>query len=276
MSHDTIDHIATVFPINAEALQAKTTLPQRRVIIKEFGLNTSAHGIPGIARSQSISNRFFWFVTFMAFTGIMIYFVVQAILGYYSYPTQTSVDIADQWPQAFPAVTICNYSPFRYDTFIDGYLNYTNARNLTNTTDIKTFSFEQSLYIADYVQYKLNRNESLDAFLYPLRSMLIKCVYNNARCSASDFVHFISPQYGSCYTFNALAPNINNGTVRLNSENGYSGELQLDLYIHSEQYVPFLTDGKSSIGSHLILFHILICSHKHRRNGARQHTVSHH
>lgn len=245
MANTTIQQIATVFPIDSEALKAQSNLGQRRVIIKEFSLNTSAHGIPGIARSQSIHNRVFWFFSFIAFTGIMFYFGTQAVLQYYSYPTQTLVNTADQWPQAFPAVTFCNYSPYRYDTFIGPFLNYTNALNLTNTTDTNTFSRQQAIYVSDYVQYRLNRNESLNEFYYPLKSMLIKCVYNGANCSTADFVQFISPTYGLCHTFNAEVPHINNGEIHYNNENGFAGRLQLELYLHSHQYIPYLSDGKA-------------------------------
>ncbi|CAF1045286.1 unnamed protein product [Adineta steineri] len=77
--------------------------------------------------------------------------------------------------------------------------------------------------------------------------MLIECVYNGENCSSADFVEFISPTYGLCYTFNAQSSHINNGTIHYNNENGYSGQLQLDLYIHSHQYVPYLTDAVSIV-----------------------------
>ena len=107
----------------------------------------------------------------------------------------------------FLAFLICNYSPFRYDLFVNDYLNYTNSMNLTNTNNVT--SKDQSLYIYHFLQYKLNRNESLTNYFYSLDDMLIKCVYNN--------------------------------------ENGYSGSLDLDFYLHARQYVPYLTDGISLV-----------------------------
>ncbi|CAF0949730.1 unnamed protein product [Adineta steineri] len=195
MTDSTIKNIATVSPITAEALKPEGKSQENRIIIKDFSLNTSTHGIPGIARSESIPNRLFWSISFISFLGIMLYFINQSILTYYSYPTQTLVSLSDEWPQAFPTVTICNYSPFRYDKFISSFLNYTNPFNLTNTTDTTIFTEQQSLSIPDYLQYKLNRNESLTEFYYPLSSMLIKCVYNGENCSSADFVEFISPTY---------------------------------------------------------------------------------
>lgn len=128
------------------------------------------------------------------------------------------------------------------------------------------FSRQQASYVFDYVQYKLNQNESLTEFYYPLESMLIKCVYNGANCSAADFIQFTSSVYGLCHTFNSEAPHINNGEVHYNNENGFSGRLQLDLYIHSHQYIPYISDGKSMplitdqsfANSLLILFDVYI------------------
>ena len=240
-SNATIKNLAAVFPITVENLKPEGN----RSIIKEFSLNTTTHGIPGIARSNTIHNRIFWSISFVVFTGITCFFISQAIRAYFQYETQTSLTFHDEWPQAFPAVTICNYSPFRYDLFVNDYLNYTNSMNLTNTNNVT--SKDQSLYIYHFLQYKLNRNESLTNYFYSLDDMLIKCVYNNDNCSTKDFVEFLSPTYGLCHTFNALSPSINNGSVHYNNENGYSGSLDLDFYLHTRQYVPYLTDGISLV-----------------------------
>lgn len=245
----TIKQIASVFPIEAEALKPERTLRQNGPIIKEFSLNTSMHGIPGIARSQSVHNRVFWTISFVIFTSVMCFFIVQAILAYFKYPTQTSVEFVGQWPQPFPAVTICNYSPLRYDRFIGPYRDYTNSLNLTNTTDKakKNFTRTQGAYIDQFLQSKLNRNESLSDFYFSLESMLVKCVYNGHNCSAADFIQFKLPLFGNCYTFNAQVEHINNGSVHYNNEHGMSGQLELGLYTHKHQYVPYLSDSTTPV-----------------------------
>lgn len=244
MTDTTIKQIATVFPINADALKTDLKYHRRRSIIREFSLNTTAHGIPGIARSQSIPNRIFWTFSSIIFTGIMIYFITESIRAYFRYPTQTLVTAVDEWPQPFPAVSICNYSPLRRDRFIQPFLNYLYSRNLTDTTNISTITRQQASYIRDFLQYKLNRGESLDDYLFPLSSILMSCVYNGQNCSADDFTSFLSPFYGLCYTINAENQRIRNGTIFYNTDNGAFGLLQLQLYTHSHQYIPYFTDGR--------------------------------
>ncbi|CAF1474192.1 unnamed protein product, partial [Rotaria sordida] len=98
-------------------------------------------------------------------------------------------------------------------------------------------------YISSFVQYKLNRNESMDPFFYSLSSMLWTCSYNSQPCSASNFISFTTSAYGLCYTFNAKLKNDSVNTIRYGNEDGGEGRLELGLYVHSNQYVPYLVDG---------------------------------
>lgn len=77
----------------SSGIKDEKELRRPRSIMKEFSLNTSTHDLPGIARSESIHNCVFWSISFICFTGIMIYFVAEAILEYFKYPAQIDVDI---------------------------------------------------------------------------------------------------------------------------------------------------------------------------------------
>lgn len=257
MPNETIEHVATVFPIDPEILKPHSKLKRTGSIIKEFGLNTSTHGIPSIARSETILNRIFWSISTLIFASIMTYFIVEAIIAYFQYPSQTSVSVIVEWPQAFPAVTICNYCPLRYDRFIGPYLNYlqmfnltniTDINNLINITDINNFTYEQSLYIRDFLTYKLNQNETLYEYFYSLDIMLMSCNYNGISCSSANFTWFASASFGFCYTFNAKLKNaaVNDG-IRYSSDNGGYGLLELRLYAHQQLYVPYLSYGKCQL-----------------------------
>ncbi|CAF3660232.1 unnamed protein product [Rotaria sordida] len=243
----TIKNATNIFSRKPEVLKQLPTVQRPGSIIKEFSLNTSTHGLPGIARSQSIPNRIFWSVSTLIFTGVMIYFIVQAIRAYFEYPTQTSVSTMFEWPQAFPAVTICNYSPIQYNKFIGPFLNYTNSLNLTNTTDTTQFTYTQSLYVADFINYKLNHEDSLKEFFYPLETMMISCEYNGITCSVANFTWFLTPSYGTCYTFNAKLKNAVNGGIRYNADNGRMGIFKLQLYAHRHQYVPYLSNATGMV-----------------------------
>ncbi|CAF3599659.1 unnamed protein product [Rotaria socialis] len=229
--------VATVFRVDRSTIKSDRVRQGWRSIMREFALNTSTHGIPGIARSQSKKNRMFWSLSFLVFSGITLYFVIQTIREYFQYSTQTSVNLVSEWPQNFPAFTICNVAQIRYDQFIEPFLNYTNTLNITNTTDTSSFSLLQSQYVKEFFRIKINQNESIIKFFFPLSAMLIKCVFNDRICSTSDFTYFLSSSHGLCYTFNAKLKNMTN--VRKSDEYGGPGKLELSLYAHSHQYIPY-------------------------------------
>lgn len=221
----------------------KSSVHRRRSIVRDFALTTSAHGIPGIARSRTLPNRLFWSICFVAFASITLYFVTREIRAYFSYSTQTSVDMTSEWPQHFPAFTFCNLAPVRYDRFITPFLNYTASLNISDLTDSNSFTSAHMKHLFDFFQMKINRNESLDDFFFPLSSMLIRCTFNNVPCYASNFTSFSLPSYGLCHTFNAKRKGVAN--VYFSDEYGGTGNLNLRLYAHSHQYVPFVREGLS-------------------------------
>ena len=241
MSSPTNNNILMVYPVDTDGRNTVALRQQARSIIREFSLNTSTHGIPGIARSESVSNRVFWTISTLIFTGVMVYFITESIIDFLEYPTQTSVSIIDDSSQKFPAVSICNYSPLRYDLFIEDFLNYTYSLNLTNITNYT--SKEQFMKIRDFFQYKLNKNESVNGYFFTLENMLITCKYNQLNCSKEDFISFSDARYGNCYTFNAKANQIRNGTLYSLAQNGDWGIFELELYVHSHQYIPYWSSG---------------------------------
>ena len=224
-----------------EGWQRKT---RRRSIIREFALNTSTHALPSIARSENKHGRLFWAFSFILFTGIMVFFIVQSIMNYFGFPTQTTINIVVERDQLFPAVTICSYCPARFDRVIGPLLNYTNSRNLTNTNDTSTISPEHIIYLRDFMIHLVNTHTDLKSKVFSLGDMLMSCSYNGITCNASDFISFFSTNFGMCYTFNARLQNSRASGLRRVNDNGGSGKLQLELYAHNHIYVPWVLHGK--------------------------------
>ena len=236
--------VSTVLPEDSTMTIDENKKPGPWSIILEYCLNASTHGLLGMARSASLHNRAFWSISFFAFTALMTYFVVKAIIDYFGYPTNMDVNVVNEYPQYFPAFSLCNASPLRMDRFIGSFLNYTNARNLTNTNDTTTLSAAQAGYILQFVEERINGNQTLGSFFYSLSVMLYSCSFNSVPCSVADFIPFTSSSYGLCYTFNAKLKNSSSSSVRYGNQYGGNGILDLSLYVHSNQYVPYVSDGK--------------------------------
>ncbi|CAF0888993.1 unnamed protein product [Rotaria sordida] len=229
--------------MNHESEQTVRHHRRRRSIIREFCLNTSTHALPGIARSESFHNCVFWSISFLIFTGIMIYFIVKSIINYFDYPTSIDLSYNNDWQQYFAAVSFCNIAALRFDRFIQPFLNFTNSLNIKNTNDTTTISEYQSQFIWLFLVDQINKNQSLEDYSFPLSSMLQGCAYNFETCTSADFISFVSPSYGLCYTFNAKLKNSTDDSLRFGNFYGGAGILSLSLYVHSYQYVPYSTDA---------------------------------
>lgn len=242
-----------------QTAETEKPLPRRLSIVREFALNTSTHALPGIARSQSKHNRIFWSVSFIIFTGVMTYFITESLIKYFQYPTQTNVDMVVERSQKFPAVTVCNYCPARFDRIVGPLINYTLTRNLSNSS---TFSVETLAYINSFFIDLTNANEPLDDFFFQLEIMLIDCIYNGEKCNSSDFISFTSAAYGLCYTFNAQRLNSTGRRLRYTNDNAGFGKLQLRLYPHSHLYIPFVTAGRFDFSPFIRKFQtcLILCS----------------
>ena len=236
----TVQHVSTTHSSDAAENQGLEETTDRSSIIREFLQNTSAHALPGIARSKSIHNRIFWSISFIAFTGIMIFFVVRAIMDYFEYPTKFDTNFVEEWPQYFPAFTLCHASVLRLDRLLEPYLNYTKSLNVTISNDTKMWSSRDSSFVNDFLVAKLNRNESLRDYYFSLSSIMHSCSFNSEPCSAADFISYTSPSFGLCHTFNARLKNSSSESVRYANQHGGDGTLDMSLYIHSHQSIPFL------------------------------------
>ncbi|UJR19275.1 hypothetical protein I4U23_022404 [Adineta vaga] len=230
--------------VNSKSMiSIRKRLPRRRSVIREFSLNTSMHGLPGIVRAQNIHNRIFWTISFICFLGIMTFFIVNAIRDYFHYPTNIDLRFESEWPQYFPAISLCNLAPLRFDKFIEFFINFTVAHNLSNITDTTTFSPNQSGFLWNFLIDRINNNESVEILSFSLASMLRVCYFNYRPCSVADFISFKSSIHGICHTFNAKMKNTtSDSSVRHSNQYGGPGILSLGLYVHSHQYVPYTMD----------------------------------
>lgn len=233
-------------PIPSITTQAWEPHSRRRSIVREFALNTSTHALPGIARSKSLHNRLFWTVSFLAFTGIMFFFIVQSITYYFQYPTQTTIAVVMERNQIFPAVTVCNGFPARADRIAGLLFNFTNSRNLTSVNDTSTITEAAAIHLLDLLVETVNRGQNISEYLFSLDIMLMNCTFNSLACNISDFITFTSPIHGRCYTFNARRTGGTTTSLRRVTDQGGSGRLELRFYAHGHLYIPLASRGKFS------------------------------
>jgi hypothetical protein len=216
---------------------AKHFVEQRREsIIIDYLLATSTHGLRSVGRAYSKFNRLCWVLMFTVAFGFMFYFVISAILQYYAYPTQTTVEIQLDREMAFPAVTICSGNSYRYDNINASLVSYFYRLNSPNTTF--TQAILNSLAMPLIVDlFRRNQTEELVSIGFQLSDYLLSCSYNGISCS-DVFTASISPAMGNCFTFNWKA----SGNVFKISDYGETllirDGLSMSFYVPQELFFP--------------------------------------
>lgn len=232
---------------NQNMTEEKKPRERRRSIIRDFSLNTSTHGIPGIARSPTRPMRIFWIITTLAFATIMVVMIALSFLEFLSYPTQTSVSMTAQRTQTFPAFSICNYSPLRHDLFIDAFIDYVHSKNKTISNATTAITPDLLPLLFDFFREQWDSDTTISRFFFSLESIMLSCQYNNMLCNASNFTRFLSIGYGACYSFNVEYIN-EDRPIRQTTDGVGFGQLTLEFYAHSHLYVPLLSSESIFIG----------------------------
>ncbi|UJR19931.1 hypothetical protein I4U23_023063 [Adineta vaga] len=209
---------------------------RRQSIVIDYLIATSTHGLRSVGRAYSQFNRIFWICAFTVTLGVMFYFVISSVLQYYTYPTQTKVEIRLDRHMPFPAVTVCSGNPYRYDQINKSLVSYfyrlTSPNSTFNQTTLNSLNIP---LIVDL--FSRNQTDELLSIGFQLSDILLKCSYNGIDCS-NVFTISISPIMGNCFTFNWKA----SGSVFTISDFGDSlivqEGLSLMFYVPQELFFP--------------------------------------
>ena len=75
---------------------------------EEIVLSSTSHGLPNILRSDRLFFKVFWTFFILVCSSYCLYSIVKSIRSYYEYEVVTKIEVIDEKPTQFPAVTICN------------------------------------------------------------------------------------------------------------------------------------------------------------------------
>jgi hypothetical protein len=212
---------------------------RRRSIVIDYLLATSTHGLRSVGRAYSIRNRVFWVIIFTVASGLMLYFVVSAVLQYFAYSTQTSIEVNLDRKMPFPAVTVCSANPFRYDKMNESLVNYfyqLYPPNTPFTQDmLNSFAFPLMVDL-----FNTNDTKQIEIIGFQLSDMLLACTYNGIDCS-NAFISFISSALGNCYTFNWKTSTPFYTIADFGNTLVLKEGLTMTFYIPRESYFPIMS-----------------------------------
>ena len=123
--------------------------------IKSTVESSSIHAIPNIVRTKYISLKAIWFFCFLVSSAGCVYFMVQSVLDYLTWPVVTNIDVNHVQELIFPIVTICNLNQFS---------------SLITTNVVKYCTFRQT---------GVNISEGFEAILDPFYGQCLR--FNNRK-----------------------------------------------------------------------------------------------
>ncbi|XP_077997548.1 uncharacterized protein LOC144450729 isoform X2 [Glandiceps talaboti] len=92
-------------------------------VIKKFGLETTAHGIPRIAGAKSTLGRLIWSVFFLVAAGAFVRQFALLVQLYIAHPLSVHIEVESTPSLKFPAITVCNTNKLRRSAISESQYN---------------------------------------------------------------------------------------------------------------------------------------------------------
>jgi hypothetical protein len=171
-------------------------------VIRDWGVHSSAHGIPSISRKSSMIAKIIWVVILTTSWAYLGYLITSSLIEYFKYEADESVEIITERPTTFPVVDICNLSP--YKTILNETYQNIMKNNLTidyfnpnPNTAIKSYlskKDEADVFIKEVLldyENRASKNEiDLKSMGYKWSDLLLNCKYDGIDCTDDDFTYF--------------------------------------------------------------------------------------
>uniref|UniRef100_A0A0K0EAW3 Acid-sensing ion channel 1 n=1 Tax=Strongyloides stercoralis TaxID=6248 RepID=A0A0K0EAW3_STRER len=208
------------------------------IILRDFSQWSTIAGFNHIFGSSNILIVLFWIIVTGICVFIGIYQAFQLTSVYFLYPVNTEL-IPYYKEITFPAITICERSPFinnrknKYlNKIVDAFSSETNypwgLYDIDDNDNYKPISDLFHFWLGIY------SNELLtdDNINYKWSEYIISCYFNRNKCEEKNFKTIKLPSFGTCFTLNHL------GEWKVaRSGNDYS--LKLTFKINEDNTLPY-------------------------------------
>ena len=178
--------------------------------ITEWSLLTKFDCYSKIFEYKNMYARVTWLFFFLALAGITAWLVSKNITDYYSHDVNSKIELINERPAPFPAITICDNDPFSSDS----------AQNLLQSigvsalgSDINTSTFKEAYTYSKtltklakmYVSSPNFTNEDRQSLASNLLDLIAECYFDNQDCE-ENFTAFsnwyFSYDFGNCVQIN--------------------------------------------------------------------------
>ncbi|XP_023691357.1 acid-sensing ion channel 2 isoform X1 [Paramormyrops kingsleyae] len=212
---------------------------------------TRLHGLRQVCSAgASLGRRAFWLLALCASLGLLLSWSSNRLLHWLSFPTYTKVHMEWAKELPFPAVTVCNNNPVRFqhlsksDLYFAGHwLGLLLANRTTRPMVVDLLHDERLAWfrkLSDFRLFLPPRHfegtilEFMDRLGHQLDDMLLYCKFRGEPCGPQNF-SAVFTRYGKCYTFNAAEEG---KTLRTTMKGGTGNGLEIMLDIQQDEYLP--------------------------------------
>ncbi|CAJ0573848.1 unnamed protein product, partial [Mesorhabditis spiculigera] len=194
------------------------------VVTTGINFSLSLIGVCGLGHIAEASSRpafLFWLIVFIVLLIFFIYEFAIILIKYLQKPARIDTEIYYS-ALPFPVVTVCNTNPYKY-TVIQGDSKYQEVADFM-AHYLKVMNQDTTGLPDTYgllaLQYRYDREElardilasfgrsmgnTLTGAMYAFEELITECTFSSRTCYKDDFVEFVDPLYGRCFSFNTPA-----------------------------------------------------------------------
>ena len=236
-----------------------------KVLIAQWSLLTTFHCYPKIFQDKNIVLKLIWTFIFVAFSVLTAWLVIKAMIDYFQYELTSKIQVINEKPTFFPAVTICNtnaFSSLQAQHLIEQKFKETYDVDLESLAYKDVFS--KLMQVNDITRLYANSPAFTDEQRLSMGFVSYEniqlCIFNGKVCTLNWMYSY---EYGNCYVFNS-GVNLTGDRVRLlkteieggknglrmligpvTNENKYPNLFSngLKVFIHNQSFLPRSSDG---------------------------------
>ncbi|XP_076071955.1 acid-sensing ion channel 1A-like [Mytilus galloprovincialis] len=218
-----------------EILKSNTNSVNVESLWREFRENTTMHGLKHARRENKYQLRWvIWIIALFGMGSLLVYTVYTLFAYYRTNPTLTNINLKFVREMFYPAVTICNMSPYK--------LSAINASAVMMSHLLHSSRLGVVLPPLDYTNpayAELNDSLSkdwLDNVSFDLDDMFMYCVNERHVIACKNILKAKVTQWGKCFTYNSNEKLPTEGRVK-GSMTGSATALTFYINIKQDEYV---------------------------------------
>ena len=127
----------------------KNLIAEFRNLFRAWLATTTTHGLSLIFSNRPNYMKILWSILFIISNVGCVYFVIIYFIKYFQYKKNINLEILNDIPANFPAVTVCNLNPFylpRASNYITSILQKQNLTYVINITDLTIYDPNETAF----------------------------------------------------------------------------------------------------------------------------------